>query len=76
MIYLLFHIILVYVKTILLILDFVCIIIYHIILNEISELYKFKNALKTFLFDHCFYNVDEFFFIFQELINVMASECW
>jgi hypothetical protein len=30
-------------------------------LKEISVLYKFKNALKTFLFDHCFYSVDEFF---------------
>jgi hypothetical protein len=27
---------------------------------------KFKNALKTFLFDHCFYSIDEFFLFGKE----------
>ncbi|PNF30413.1 hypothetical protein B7P43_G12877 [Cryptotermes secundus] len=29
-------------------------------IKEIPVLYKFKNALKTYLLDHCFYKVDEF----------------
>lgn len=31
--------------------------------KEISVLYTFKNALKKFLFDHCFYSIDEFFLV-------------
>jgi hypothetical protein len=31
---------------------------YHI--KEIPALYKFKNTLKTFLLEHCFYSIDEF----------------
>jgi len=46
MIYLLFHIILVYVKTILLILDFVCIIIYYIILRKYLYYISLKMLLK------------------------------
>jgi hypothetical protein len=29
-------------------------------IKEISILHKFKNALKTYLLDHCFHKVDEF----------------
>jgi hypothetical protein len=30
-------------------------------IKEVPVLYKFKNALKTFLLNHCFYSIDEFF---------------
>jgi hypothetical protein len=29
-------------------------------IKEIPILYKFRNALKTYLLDHCFYRVNEF----------------
>jgi hypothetical protein len=29
-------------------------------IEEIPVLYKFKNTLKTFLIDHCFYRVEDF----------------
>jgi hypothetical protein len=29
-------------------------------MKKIPALYKFKNTLKRFLLEHCFYNIDEF----------------
>jgi hypothetical protein len=32
-------------------------------LKKIPVLYKFKNSLKSFLLDHCFYSLDEFSYL-------------
>jgi hypothetical protein len=41
-------------------------------LKEITALYKFNNSLKTFLFDHCFYSIDEFFFLEKSLSSSLV----
>jgi hypothetical protein len=32
-------------------------------IKEIPVLEKFKKTLKTYLLDHCFYSIDEFFML-------------
>jgi hypothetical protein len=32
-------------------------------IKEIPDLHKFKKTLKTFLFDHCFYGIEDFFLL-------------
>jgi hypothetical protein len=35
-------------------------------IKETPALYRFNNALKNFLFDHCFYSVDEYFIFLEK----------
>jgi hypothetical protein len=37
-------------------------------MKETPALYRFKNALKNFLFDHCFYSVDEYFIFLEKSV--------
>jgi hypothetical protein len=39
--------------------------------KETPALYRFKNDLKNFLFDHCFYSVDKYFIF----LGKSSSQC-
>jgi hypothetical protein len=45
-------------------------------IKEMSVLRKFKNALKTYLLDHCFYKVDEFLSCETNTKQLQSHNSW